>query len=171
MARLGLLNLRLEWLILVLFVAQAVARGRLLGIVGASRLSLPVWIASSSLLVIVLLLNWQMPGMALGAAGILMNMDVVILNMAMPVVLNDPIGFETVASAAEVAKSSGYFYRVAGSMDVLPWLGDALLVPWGQSALLVSPGDVVLMVAVAVVIVDGMTPHETKDYLTRPLIG
>ena len=156
LSRLGLLKLRLEWLIIPLFVVQAVARGRLLGMVGASQLSLPVWILASAVLVGAMLLNSRIPGMALGAVGILMNIDVVLVNGGMPVVLSQRIGLAATMSAAEVARSTGSFYRVATDSDLLVWLGDIVPVAWGGSVLLVSPGDVVLMVAVAVIIVYGM---------------
>ena len=163
LSRLGLLKFRFEWLILPLFVVQAVARGRLLGLVGASQLSLSVWTAASSLLAIAMLLNWKFPGMALGAAGILMNLDVVLLNAAMPVVLGGQAGPAATVSAAEMARSTGSFYRVATQGDLLAWLGDVIPVTWGRSIMLVSPGDVVLMVAVVVAIVCGMSGDVRGD--------
>jgi hypothetical protein len=154
--RLGHLKLRFEWLIIPLFVAQAVARGRVLGMVGASQLSLLVWTLASVVLVAAMLANWTIPGMALGAAGILMNIDVVLVNGTMPVVLGDHAELAGTVSVAEVARSTGSFYRVATPGDLLLSLSDVMPVTWGRSVLLVSPGDVVLMVAVAVVIVYGM---------------
>ena len=165
LSRLGLLKFRLEWLILPLFVIQAVARGRLLGIVGASQISLGVWTVASSLLVVAMFLNWKFPGMALGAAGILMNLDVVLLNAAMPVVLGGKAGLAATVSAAEVARSTGSFYRVATQGDLLAWLGDVIPVAWGRSVMLVSPGDVALMVAVVVIIVCGMLGDVRGDGL------
>jgi hypothetical protein len=119
-------------------------------------LSLLVWAVASAVLVGAMLTNWRTPGMALGALGILMNIDVVLLNAAMPVVLGDKTGLAATVSAADVARSTGSFYRVSTQGDLLSWLGDVMPVSWGRSILLVSPGDVVLMVAVVVVIVYGM---------------
>ena len=79
-------RLRWEWLVLLLFILQAAARGRLLGLTSASHWSLAVWIVASIALVAVMLLNWRTPGMGLGAVGVLMNLDTVLLNAAMPVV-------------------------------------------------------------------------------------
>ena len=170
LTRLGRLKLRLEWLIIPLFVIQAVARGRMLGMIGASQWSLSVWTASSCVLVCAMLVNWRTPGIALGAAGILMNLDVVLLNRAMPVVLGERTGLLAGVSAAEVARSTGTFYRVAAQGDLVAWLGDAMPVTWGRSAMLVSPGDVVLMVAVAVVIVYGMS-FDALDDRVALLVG
>jgi len=93
--------------------------------------------------------------MVLGALGILMNLDVSLLNSAMPVVLRDSAHFSPVI-AAQLAVTTGGFYRVASSGDLLVWLGDAIPVGWSGSLFLVSPGDVVLAVAMAIVIVYGM---------------
>ena len=151
------LVLRFEWLILPLFVIQAIARGRLLGLVGASRLSLAVWMLASAVLALAMALNWRIPGMALGAAGVLMNVDVVLLNAGMPVFLQDSARTMSGTAAAELARGTGGFYRVAGQTDAMKWLGDAMPITTGQSLLLVSPGDIVLMVAVIVVILYGMS--------------
>ena len=154
---LGQLKLRFEWLIVVLFIVQATARGRLLGFVGASRLSLAVWVAASAALVVAMAFNWRIPGMALGAIGVLMNTDVVLLNAGMPVFPVDRAGTMSASAAAELTHSTGSFYRVAQQADAFKWLGDAMPFTIGRSLLLVSPGDIVLVVAVAVVIVYGMT--------------
>jgi len=163
LGRLGGLKLRFELLIVPLFVLQALARGRLLGLVGASKWSLAVWVASSVLLVGAMLTNWKIPGMAIGVAGILMNLDTTLLNSAMPVVLGGRTELLASVSAAEVASSSGSFYRVAQTGDLLTWMGDVMPVAWGRSMMLVSPGDVVLMVAVVAVIVWGMTVGDGRS--------
>ena len=151
------LKLRFEWLVLVLFVVQATARGRLLGMVGPSQLSLAVWVLASSLLILAMAANWRIPGMALGATGVLMNVDVVLLNAGMPVLLGESAKTGSFAAAAEFAHGTGSFYRVAQQADALKWLGDAMPITMGRSLVLVSPGDIVLVVAVAVVIVHGMS--------------
>lgn len=158
--RLGLLTLRFELLLIPLFAVQAIARGRLLGLVGASRFSLAVWVASSILLVSVMLLNWRTPGMAIGAAGVLMNLDVVLVNRAMPVLGGG--GLLASAPVAEVASRTGGFYRVVEQGDLFTWLGDVMPIAAGRSVALVSPGDVVLMIAVAVVIMFGMSTGEGR---------
>jgi hypothetical protein len=149
------LKLRWEWLVLPLFVVQAVSRGRLLGIVGASQWSLVVWVGASSALVFALLSNWRTPGMVLGAVGIMMNLDGVLLNRAMPVVIGQKAGLSTV-TAAQVAMGTGGFYRLARPGDLLVWLGDSMPVVLGPSEMMISPGDIVLMVAIAVTIVSAM---------------
>ena len=162
------LSLRWEWLVLLLFVVQAVARGRLMGALSATRLSLPVWTVASVVLIAVMLLNSDTPGMLLGAVGILMNVNVVLLNAGMPVVVDKRASvLASVASAMEIAKSTGGFYRVAMQGDLLEMLGDSIPVTWGSAVLLLSPGDVVLMVAVIVVIVFGMTQVERPRFLSE----
>jgi hypothetical protein len=165
LSRLGCLRLRFEWLILPLFVIQAAARGRLLGLVGASQISILAWTLASSALVVAMLLNYETPGMLLGAAGVLMNLDVVLMNAAMPVVLGAKVGTAEGVSALDPARDTGGFYRLASQGDLLVWLGDSVPVTLGRTVLLVSPGDVVLMVAVAVVIVHGMTRRNTSSVL------
>ncbi len=101
--------------------------------------------------------------MALGAIGILMNLDTVLLNMAMPVVSGGESGLIEAATTFEVARSTGGFYRVVSQGDLLSWLGDAMPVGLGRSVLMVSPGDVILMIAVVVVIVFGMSQGRDAD--------
>ena len=160
--RLAGLELHLEWLLLPLFVLQALARGRALGVVGASQLSIYVWAASSTLLVFVMLLNWKTPGMALGAVGILMNLDVVLLNSAMPVVLGGSIESISI-EAASIVRSTGGFYRVAGAGDLLTWIGDVIPVSQSHGLLMISPGDVVLMVAVSCIIMRSMVYEDDRN--------
>jgi hypothetical protein len=169
LAQLAHFKLRWEWLLLPLFVIQAVARGRLLGLIGASDWSLVVWTLSSVALVVTLLGNWTIPGMALAAAGVLMNLDVVLLNRGMPFAAGGADRLALVASAGEIARSTGGFYRAAAQGDLLALLGDVMPISWGRALLLISPGDVVLMVAVAVVLIDGMKTRDAAG--TPPLVG
>jgi hypothetical protein len=154
--KLGNLKLRGEWFILPLFLIQAISRGRLFDAVGASDWSLAVWAVASSALVLAMVLNWRIPGMALGAAGILMNLNVVIVNQAMPVLIGWSHEYGAVLSAAEIVRASGGFYRAAAQGDIMVWLGDLMPVAIGRDVLLLSPGDVVLMVAIAVTISNAM---------------
>jgi hypothetical protein len=163
--RLAGVKLRGEWLILTLFVVQAFARGRLLGVFGASQWSLAVWTSASCVLIFTLLLNWRVPGMALGAVGILMNVDVVLVNMGMPVLMDRQAGLAEIAAAADASNASGGFYRLALQGDIFRWFGDTIPVALGRSVVLMSPGDVVLMVAVAVTIINGMAIEIPSDRL------
>jgi hypothetical protein len=78
------------------------------------------------------------------------------------VVTGGRVGLLARATAAELARESGSFYRVAGRGDLFTWLGDVIPIAWGRSMVLVSPGDVVLMIAVTVVIVYGMTVEDER---------
>jgi hypothetical protein len=155
--RLGNLRLRFEWLILPLFVVQAVSRGRLLGVVGASEWSTAVWTVSSCALVCAMLMNWRVPGMSLGAAAILLNLDAVMLNHGMPVLIAQATSPSAIAGVSEIVRGTGSFYKLAAQGDLMGWLGDCIPLAIGRSVLLVSPGDVALMVGVAVVVVFGMS--------------
>jgi hypothetical protein len=166
-ASLAQLKLRWEWLLLPLFVVQALARGRLLGAIGASQWSLSVWTVASLMLAGMMLLNFETPGMIVGAAGVLMNLDVVLLNTAMPVAIVAATRASMSVSSAELARESGGFYRLSEQGDLLVWLGDAIPFTWGKAVLLVSPGDVALVVAVTVVIVHGMTHRTEVNSLAR----
>ena len=163
LSQLAGLKLRWEWLVLSLFIVQAAARGRLLGLTSASQWSLAVWTTASTALVVVMLLNWRTPGMGLGAIGILMNLDVVLLNAAMLVVHGERVQLGQAATAVDIVQSTGGFYRIASQGDLLSWLGDSIPVALGRSILLVSPGDVVLMVAVIVIIVYGTSPSRGAE--------
>jgi hypothetical protein len=154
---LGDLRLRLEWLILPLFVVQAVSRGRLLGVVGASEWSTAVWTAASCALVCAMLVNWRVPGMSLGAAAILLNLDVVLLNRGMPILISKESSPSAIAAVSEIARGTGGFYRLAAHGDLMAWLGDCIPLAIGRSVVLVSAGDVALMVGVAVVVIHGMS--------------
>jgi len=164
---LGALRLRFESLILPLFVVQALARGRVLGAVGASRWPILVWVVSSTLLVVMLLANSRVPGMALGAVGVLVNVDIVVINSAMPLVVGGLVHPATPASAGELASTSGHFYRVAGQGDLFTWLGDVIPLELGRSIMLFSPGDVALLVGVAVAVAYAMKNGGGQDNLTR----
>jgi len=104
--------------------------------------------------------------MALGGAGILMNVDVVLLNRAMPVAVQGGIELASMDTAVEIARSSGAFYRAALGGDLLPWLGDVIPFALGRSAFLISPGDVVLMVAVVVALVFCMADERSEGVAT-----
>ena len=71
--------------------------------------------------------------MALGATGVLMNVDVVLLNAGMPVLLGESAKTGSFAAAAEFAHGTGSFYRVAQQADALKWLGDAMPITMGRS--------------------------------------
>ena len=103
-------KLRFEWPVLILFLVQAVARGRIAS-VSASRLGLILWAFSCVALVLLVAPDWRRPGIWLVAVGLELNLLVVLLNGGMPLFL--PADASLGGAAASVARSLG-FYQIAG---------------------------------------------------------
>ena len=138
----GIRNIRLrhEVSVVVVFLVQAVARGRLLGTT-ASTAGMLIWAAVSVALAVLLLMNRQSAGALIAAVGIVLNLDVVL-----------PVSTTLTAGVASATAHSGGFYFVAHGGTIAPWLGDALLCGvFGQTALL-SVGDVLLAIGVATLV-------------------
>ena len=147
------ISLNRERLLLIVFVLQGLARGRMLG-AGATERGLVLWLCASGVLVAILATNWRTPGVAATIAGTLINMAVVSINVGMP------FGTRCVGAGAfsHAANAVGAgFYRAMDPSTVLPWLGDAIPLPLGGSVLLFSPGDMALAIGVVGVLVGGMT--------------
>lgn len=148
------LRLRFELPVIVVFALQAVARGRVLGMIGATHLGLAVWVTSTLILAGLLAANWRLPGLAVGSFGALLNTVVVLANGAMPVAIGT---FRSTTIASKIASAAG-FYKIANPATVMPWLGDAMTVPTAFGhVVLVSAGDVLLMVGVVAVMTWAMT--------------
>jgi hypothetical protein len=143
------IRLRYEWAILAAFVAQGIARGRLLG-TAASSAALVVWMLISLALAVLLGLNASSPGMLVAASGIVLNLDVVLLNNGMPVTA------EASQSALAAISSAGGFYHLARTTTAAPWAGDALPLRMFSQLELLSVGDIVLVVGVAALIAGAM---------------
>jgi hypothetical protein len=144
--RLSRLRLKYEVALVGGFVLQGVARGRIVGTLPTSW-GLVVWAGVSIALVVLLALNRRTPGTVLAAAGVLLNLDVVVANGAMPVA-----AVFNAASARAVGSNSAGFYQVSGMQTAFAWLGDALPLNAVGQRFLLSPGDVVLGVGVAIII-------------------
>ncbi len=159
--RVAHLRLRFEWLLLTLFVLQGIARGRLPGLTArASGAPIWVWVLISLALTLVLVANRSTPGALIAAAGILMNVMVVTLNLGMPV--GRPTTFQTEAA-------SGGFYHAVDPATLFAWLGDSMRVGGDTHALWVSPGDAALAVGVVVMLVGVMIQGTSSDHSERTL--
>lgn len=139
-------------LLLSMFVVQGVARGRFAGTT-ASALGLGVWCVSSVALVACLVVNRKVPGTIVAAAGILLNLDVVLLNGGMPLLV--PAGPDLAARG--VLSTSAGFYHLAGAATLWLWAADAVDLNLVGQRLLISAGDILLAVGVVVIIVASMT--------------
>lgn len=155
-------SLRFEALIVVLFLGQALARGRLFAGVGASRFGIPVWVAVSSVLVVVLLMNAARSGVILVSVGMLLNMIAVMLNGAMPLSAL-PEGLD---AAAEIGASGG-FYAFADAGTLLPVIADAMPLILGRTTLMMSVGDVAIGVGVITIIVGAMLGESGQGKTSR----
>ena len=147
LGRVSRLRLRGEVAILVTFVLQGIARGRIVG-TSATTWGLVVWLAASITLVCLLGLNGTMPGVAIAAGGTLLNSVVVLANGAMPVL--PAVG--THIDPLMVATMSGGFYSVAQAGTLGVWAGDVLPLRVLEHTYLLSAGDVLLATGVAVLI-------------------
>lgn len=157
--RLGSFRLKYEKTVLVLFVIQAVARGRIGG--AAMPGATWIWAIASMGLVVVLAFDYGKPGMTVAAFGVLLNLDATLVNSGMPV---ESLGRGTTAAVA----ASGGQYVLTGAHTVGSWLGDVLLLTIGQTSLLLSVGDVLLLASVASVLVFGMTQIEPSGSTAFP---
>ena len=152
---------RWGWLAILLFIAQGVSRGRLLGLAGWPQLGIAVWVCSSLCLVLILLLEWRVPGMILVGIGSLANVEVVLLNGGMPVGL-PPLG--TYEALHVLSGAQRVFYHPVAEHTLGSALGDVLPLGAAGSWTMVSAGDVLLIVGVCVWVVGTMT-------VNRPGLG
>lgn len=149
---LGELHLQGEVVLLVMYLVQGIARGRLVGTTATSWGG-AVWFVSSAVLASLLVINTRHPGAVVAAAGTILNMLVVIANGGMPVELLSA----GQVGASSVASASRGFYAAAQPWTIAAWAGDVVpLSVLGQTYLL-SVGDILLGVGVAVVVASAMT--------------
>ena len=155
------LRLRGEVAILVAFVVQGVARGRILGTT-ATTWGMAVWLGASVLLIGLLALNARRPGAIVAGVGTLINCVVVLANGAMPVL---PTAGARIDSSL-VSITSGGFYSVARAGMLGVWAGDVLPLRALGHTYLMSVGDVLLAVGVAVLIAGAtLARHEDETAL------
>lgn len=146
------IELRYEWLILGMFVVQAVARGRLVG-TRAWAVGLAFWVVASVVLVAALAPSFKTPGAFLIMFGALLNLDIVLLNGAMPVFVGEAI--PAAAASSSLAASAG-FYSLSVRGTLLAWAGDSLPLVVAREHLFLSPGDVLLVVGVSTMAASAM---------------
>lgn len=150
--RLETSSLRFEWLVLILFIVQAVARGRIAG-AGASSLGIAVWVLGCIGLLGLLAPDWRQPGIWVVCVGVALNIFVVLLNGGMPVVAEGQVMAAEVAGS--VVRSMG-FYQLAGPGTLMAVLGDVVPLAFGAYRILVSPGDLLLALGITVFMVEVM---------------
>lgn len=120
---------------------------------GSAAVRLPTMTVSALLVALFLWGNWQVAGVPLIAAGLLLNGIVVAVNFAMPVSVS--AATRAGLSPAELRLADDPFHERAGPNTRLPDLGDTIPValPWRPQV--VSPGDVLVAAGVGLLLVTG----------------
>ncbi len=150
--------MRHESAVLVLFLIQAVARGRMIG-TSATPWAFAVWAVCCVALLLLLAPSWRRQGVWVLLIGMALNLAVVLANGGMPL----EVPGSTSAIPKSAIASTGGFYLLAGQGTVLASLGDALLVGTRGYRLLLSAGDVLLAIGVSTLIVDAMLNPQDAD--------
>ena len=132
MRGLARVRLRHELFLIAVFLVQAVARGRLVG-VSASSWGRPVWVCASIVLIGLLLTNARVPGVRVVVLGVLLNLVVVVANQGMPV-MHGPASV-----AAAVGRSAG-FYGIVGVGTIGAWVGDVIPISLAGGRYLLTSG-------------------------------
>lgn len=101
-----------------------------------------VWIPATALSALVLFANWRLPWSWLAAAGLLLNLVVVLLNAGMPVLISNA-AISQQAEARTAVADSWLHVDADGESEGLV-LADVIPVPGGSG--LVSLGDLVLAI-------------------------
>lgn len=155
------LRLRGEFAILATFVIQGIARGRVAGAT-ATTVAMDVWVAASLVLVGLLLMNFEYPGVLLTAVGTLLNLIVVLANGSMPVLPSSDLHVQQ----ARLSAASGGFYGLVHPGTLAVWGGDVLRLAFFDQRYFLSVGDLLLAVGVAVIVADAMmapAEHPSED--------
>jgi hypothetical protein len=144
LTNLGDIELRSWWLLILGFALQAATR-LLPQEDWAETAGILMVLGSFLLLLILVVLNRESPGMWLAGVGVLMNFTVISLNGGMPVL----------AEAAEVASgftqsnpdiAGSFKHVVLGPTTILPALGDLIPLRLAGQGQVISLGDVFLAV-------------------------
>ena len=149
-------KLRFEWMIVVLFLLQGLARGRIVG--APLPWALGIWTAASIGLIVLLAVNYKIPGLLVASLGTLLNLDATLLNFGMPVFFQVPDS----AVGAAIRRSGGLYAALDGSTKWAP-LGDVFRLSVGAQTVLLSTGDVLLIVGICVAIVAFMSPRSGTE--------
>jgi Family of unknown function (DUF5317) len=148
--RLAGLRLRAVRLLVVAALLQLLAGTVASGSVAVRVLTL---LLSTALVGLFLWGNWEVAGVPLIAAGLLLNGIVIVANFAMPVSV--PAAERAGLTAAELHLADDPFHEQAGPHTLLADLGDSIPVALPLQPQVVSPGDVLVAAGVALLLVTG----------------
>ncbi len=160
--RLAHLRVRAVRLLVVAAVLQLVSGTLASGSVAIRVLAL---ILSALLVALFLWGNWQVAGIPLIAAGLLLNCVVVVLNFAMPVSVD--AAARAGLRPAELRLGDDPFHERIGPHTLLADLGDTIPVALPMQPQVVSPGDVLVAAGVALLLVTGGTRRLTRETQSR----
>jgi hypothetical protein len=120
---------------------------------GSAAVRAPTMILSALLVALFLWGNWQVAGVPLIAAGLLLNCVVVAVNFAMPVSVS--AAARAGLAPSDLRLGDDPFHERSGPHTLLPVLGDTIPValPWRPQV--VSPGDVLVAAGVGLLLVTG----------------
>jgi hypothetical protein len=160
--RLAHLRVRAVRLLVVAAVLQLVSGTLASGSVAIRVLTL---ILSALLVSLFLWGNWQVAGIPLIAAGLLLNCVVVVVNFAMPVSVDSAA--RAGLTPADLRLGDDPFHERAGPHTLLADLGDTIPVALPMQPQVVSPGDVLVAAGVALLLVTGGTRRLTSRTQNR----
>jgi Family of unknown function (DUF5317) len=151
-----------ETALLLLLLAQA-ALPVIAAVGTAGRTLIWIWIATCAAVAGMAVVNLKHPGMALVAAGLLMNLLVVGLNGAMPVDVSSARVLDAARSRQLSAGTTGdWLHSAGGGESRLPLLADVIPVPGPRPVrALVSPGDVLMAAGIAAFLAASMMLRRT----------
>jgi Family of unknown function (DUF5317) len=155
--RLAHLRVRAVRLLVVAAVLQLVSGTVASGSVAIRALTL---ILSALLVALFLWGNWQVAGIPLIAAGLLLNCIVVVINFAMPVSVD--AAARAGLRPADLRLADDPFHERAGPHTLLADLGDTIPVALPMQPQVVSPGDVLVSAGVALLLVTGGARRRTS---------
>jgi Family of unknown function (DUF5317) len=158
-------RMRFEIPIIILFLAQGLARGRIFE--GAMPAAIGVWSCTSAILVVLLVFNRSIRGLLICALGVLLNLEASLLNLGMPVAYHGATWSES-AGLGRAIVASGGLYRAIDASTIWSWAGDVIPFSIGGQTVVLSVGDVLLIVGVLVAVVGIMT---TPDGGAKSEIG
>ena len=162
------LEFRMGALVLVLFFGQLLLRGTtVLSLSIPSPVRVSLWCGCALGVLCLAIVNLRVRGMYFVAAGLLLNVVVVVLNAGMP--LSQSAASRLGATPSQVSRSlEAGFYRLASPGTRLRVLGDVIPVP-GFPGLrsVVSFGDLLMIVGVVVIVVEGMVSRPNPSRASR----
>ncbi|MDP9067588.1 MAG: DUF5317 domain-containing protein [Actinomycetota bacterium] len=162
--RLASVRLRFTWLVfggLATQIAVGLVSPRLIDLNGAFLLLM----AANALVALFLIVNLRVPGMALAGAGLVMNLAVIAVNGAMPVL---PQAAESVGRPI-TAERSGLRHEVLDDQTELRWLADAIPVKPLRTVL--SLGDVLLALGLGLFVYRATRPPRGRRTRARGASG